>query len=205
MLDGIDSVNWASLRHAYGSADDVPDLLRALASRDEDKRKNAIDELFGNIWHQGTVYPATAAAVPFLYELLNAPNVPAKSDIAGLLACIAAGSGYLEVHGISEFGERTWRKILSEKGKSLEDEMEREASETRSVRRAAATRLLGLLPYLSDPEPGIRRVVADAFGCYPEYKEATLPELRKAAKAEKEEEVQEALTESIERLEDAED
>jgi hypothetical protein len=205
MLDGIDSVDWASLRHAYGSADDVPDLLRALASGDEDQRKNAVYELFGNIWHQGTVYPATAAAVPFLYELLSAPNVPAKSDIAGLLACIAAGSGYLEVHSVGDFGEKTWRKILSEKGKSLEDEVKREASETNSVRRAAAARLLDLLPYLRDPEPENRRVVAEAFGCYPEYKKRTLPELRKAATAETEEEVQEAIAESIERLGETEE
>ena len=205
MLDGIDSIDWASLRHAYGSAADVPELLGALASSDEEKRKKAIYELFGNIWHQGTVYPATEAAVPFLYELLNAPSVPAKSEIAGLLACIAAGSGYLEVHSVGDFGEKTWRKILSERGKSLEEEVEREATEINGVRRAAATRLLDLLPYLHDPEPENRRVIAEAFGCYPEFKTKTLPELRKAAKSETDEEVQEALSESIERLEEAED
>ncbi|MGN6506944.1 MAG: hypothetical protein ACTHM6_15420 [Tepidisphaeraceae bacterium] len=204
MLDGIDSIDWASLRHAYGSAADVPGLLRALASPDEVKRKNAIYELFGNIWHQGTVYPATAAAVPFLYDLLNAPNVPPKSEIAALLACIAVGSGYLEVHSVGDFGEKTWRDIVSEKGKSLEDEIEREATETNRVRRAAAARLLDLLPYLRDSEPENRRVVAEAFGCYPEYQKTTLPELRKIAATETDEEVQVALAESIERLEGAE-
>src|SRR5688572_7894632 len=80
MLDGIDSIDWASLNHAYGSAEDVPGLLRQLTSDDDEKRQEAIYELFGNIWHQGTVYPATAVAVPFLYELLNAPGIAGKSD-----------------------------------------------------------------------------------------------------------------------------
>ena len=58
MLDGLDLIDWASLQHAYDSAADVPDLLRDLASTNEEKRKNAIYKLFGNIWHQGTVYPS---------------------------------------------------------------------------------------------------------------------------------------------------
>jgi hypothetical protein len=203
MLEGIDSINWASLRHAYGSAEDVPDLLRALASADKEKRKDAVYELFGNIWHQGTVYPATAAAIPFLYELLNSPHVPAKSDIAGLLACIAAGSGYLDVHRVSASGEERWRKILTKRGKSLEDELQREAAVTNSVRRATSVRLLDLLPHLRDREPENRRVIAEAFGYYPEHKGIVLPELHKASNAETEREVQLALADSIERLEEA--
>lgn len=73
MLEDLDGVDWASLEHAYGEAADVPDLLRALLSTDSEVREEAVYELFGNIWHQGTVYPASAAAVPFLYELLTAP------------------------------------------------------------------------------------------------------------------------------------
>ncbi|MDZ7617237.1 MAG: PBS lyase, partial [Patescibacteria group bacterium] len=74
MLEGLDTVDWASLRHAYGEATDVPGLLSALLSPDPKLREEATCELFGNIWHQGTVYPASAAAVPFLYELLTAPD-----------------------------------------------------------------------------------------------------------------------------------
>jgi hypothetical protein len=203
MLDGLDSVDWKSLRHAYGSAEDVPALLRALASGDEEQRKQAIYELSGNIWHQGTVYAATAAAVPFLYELLNAPSVPMKSDIAGLLACIAAGSGYLEVHSVGEYGERVSREILSEQGKTLEDELKREAQETLSVHRAASARLLDLLPYLFDADSWNRMAVAQALGCYPEFSEAALPELRKAAKSETEEAIQSAIADSIQLLESA--
>ncbi len=62
---GLDSVRWAELEHAYGPADDLPGILRALAG-DEDQSAEALDELWGSILHQGTVYGATAQAVPFL-------------------------------------------------------------------------------------------------------------------------------------------
>jgi hypothetical protein len=146
MLENLDAVDWASLTHAFGDATDVPGLLRSLLSSDSQVREETMGELFGNIWHQGTVYPATAAAVPFLYELLNAPEVQDKADIALLLACIADGSGYLEVHAVGDFGEPTWRKMLGEEGKSLEDEVAREAAETALVRRAASAGLRDLLP-----------------------------------------------------------
>src|SRR5207248_2283185 len=93
-----DRIDWAGLSHAYGPAADVPDLLRTLASDDADERREALYELYGNIWHQGTVYQATAHAVPFLVELLQSPGVQDKPEILRLLQALAGGSSYLEVH-----------------------------------------------------------------------------------------------------------
>ncbi len=200
MLERLDTVDWASLTHAYGPATDVPALLRALLSSDAKERERAVYDLFGNIWHQGTVYPATAAAVPFLYELLTAPNVPGKSDIAQLLACIADGVGYLEVHAVGDFGEPTWRRILGEQGKTLEGELERERVEVAAVRRAASAGLPSLIPYLRDSEPEIRRLVAVALGNYPEHAALSLAALEAAAASESDEEVRGALQESKARL-----
>lgn len=200
MLEGLDKVDWASLTHAYGEATDVPTLLRSLLSPDAKERERAVYDLFGNIWHQGTVYPATAAAVPFLYELLTAPGVPGKTDVAQLLACIADGVGYLEVHAVGDFGEPTWRKMLGEKGKTLEEEMEREHAEITSVRRAASKGLPHLIPYLRDDEPEIRRLVAVALGNYPEHAGVSLPALAAAEASESDEEVLAAVKESKARL-----
>ncbi|MFF4322538.1 hypothetical protein [Streptomyces sp. NPDC001568] len=71
MLDGIDDIDWAELEHAYGQADDVPALLRAAGSTDARVREEATDELFSSLCHQGTVYSATAAAVPFVARLVT--------------------------------------------------------------------------------------------------------------------------------------
>jgi HEAT repeat protein len=108
MLEKLDSIDWSSLSHAYGEASDVPDIIRALASDDPETREEAISELHGNIWHQGTVYEATPYAVPFLIELLKADTVKGKDAILGLLSSIAEGSSYLDVHQDMDyfFGER---------------------------------------------------------------------------------------------------
>jgi hypothetical protein len=68
VLEGLDAVGWAGLIHAYGAAGDVPALLRRAGSGGEGARA-AISKLYGCLFHQGTVYPATEAAVPFLAEL----------------------------------------------------------------------------------------------------------------------------------------
>ncbi|MFF0449836.1 HEAT repeat domain-containing protein [Streptomyces sp. NPDC004609] len=67
----LDGVRWAELEHAYGDAEDVPDMLRGLVG-DEEQASEALDELWGSVIHQGTVYGATAETVPFLARLAAA-------------------------------------------------------------------------------------------------------------------------------------
>jgi hypothetical protein len=98
MLEGLDSVDWQHLTHAYGPATDVPDVIRALVSADKETREQALYELYGTIWHQGTVYQATAYAVPFLIELLKDKMVQDKDGILDLLSCIARGRSGLDAH-----------------------------------------------------------------------------------------------------------
>lgn len=57
----------------------------------------ALRELHGNIWHQHTVYEATAFAVPFLVEIVQ-NQVPAQEEILSLVALLATGTSYLRVH-----------------------------------------------------------------------------------------------------------
>jgi hypothetical protein len=101
-LDELDQVPWSTLEHAYGPATDVPALIRDLSSAHKEKREKAIYELHGNIWHQGTVYEATAYAVPFLVGLLFTNKPENRVDILLLLAEIADGKSYIDVHGSSE-------------------------------------------------------------------------------------------------------
>jgi HEAT repeat protein len=98
MLDGLDKIDWGSLHHATGPAIDVPGNIRALASTDKKVREEALSELFGTIWQKGTVYEASAPAVPFLIELLREPSVEAKIEILDLLACLASASPHIDIH-----------------------------------------------------------------------------------------------------------
>jgi hypothetical protein len=87
LLEGLGEIPWADLSHAYGPAEDVPGLLRAIASGDAEAAKSAAHELYGNIWHQGTVYEATSHAVPFLARMAAAGV--ASGDLAYLLGFVA--------------------------------------------------------------------------------------------------------------------
>lgn len=91
MLEKLDSINWRKLKHAYGSASDVPKQIRALTSQDPKIRKDTIWSLCGNIFHQGTRYQATPYAIPFLFELLQSDEVKEKENIIFLLIKLALG------------------------------------------------------------------------------------------------------------------
>ncbi|WP_405817557.1 hypothetical protein OG241_23470 [Streptomyces sp. NBC_01390] len=87
VLADLDQMDWSRLRHAYGSAEDVPALLRDLASAVEETAAEAEQELWSSIVHQGTVYTATAVAVPFLARLVV--EGVRQSALVGMLGVIA--------------------------------------------------------------------------------------------------------------------
>jgi hypothetical protein len=91
-LSGVDDVPWDRLHHAYGTADDVPDLLRALRSSDEEMRSQAHYRLRGNIYHQGTRWEASSHAVPFLVELAVDSGTPQRALVVQLLRIVGLGN-----------------------------------------------------------------------------------------------------------------
>lgn len=199
-LQGLSAVDWSAVSHAYGPATDVPALLRAFVSDVPDHREFACKLLFQTIWHQGTVYEATAVAVPFLYQLLEADGVLDKSSVAHLLATIADGHSYLECHANTPMMAATWESILAKDGKTLDAELARELGHVTATKRAVARRLDVLYPYLRDPEPEIRRSVAFTVGCFPEIAARLLPDLQAAYREESDEYARGALGEVIDRL-----
>ncbi|MFI7148658.1 HEAT repeat domain-containing protein [Nonomuraea sp. NPDC050022] len=93
MLASLDTIDWADLTHAYGRAKDVPDQIRALRSPDPGIRDKALHSLYGNIFHQGTRFEASAHAVPFLLELVADPETPDRPAVLHLLTQLAIGYG----------------------------------------------------------------------------------------------------------------
>ncbi|HKI52586.1 MAG TPA: HEAT repeat domain-containing protein [Anaerolineales bacterium] len=207
-MEGLDRIDWSKLRHAYGEATDVPNQIRSLLSEDKKMRDDAMYELCGNIIHQGTVYEASAYAVPFLQELLKAPDTPDKVAIAVLLAGMACGNDVYHgilgndkiMQGITY--EEIWRNILAKQGKVLEEEVEK------GIQHAEATRLTVekerhlLYLYLQDEEPFVRAMVAESLAKFPKYSDETLPLLEKALAVESDEDVKESIVNSINDLRD---
>lgn len=198
MLEGLDTIDWKSLTHAHCAAINVPDLLRSLLSEDAEERMDACATLHEHIWHQGNVFPASAAAVPFLYELLTHPDTPDKGGIVSLLGCIATGEGIWQ-YNIRHDGEEMWCRILANQGKSLEQKLAEEAAAMRAIHHAVAAGLRYLLPYLNDKE-GLAPLVAEALGNFPEHTSWLMPAINAALESESDEQLRHVLTESKARL-----
>ncbi len=177
MLENLDEIPWEKLEHAYGEAKDVPGLIRKLASKDIKEREDALWYLYGNIWHQGTVYEATSFAVPFLIELLENP-VPDKDKILVYLSNVASGYSYLDVHQNMSFYDE--RRNNEEFDKELNQELE-------WVRNSHEAVLEGCPVYrelLDDEEPSVRAASAYVLGIFSEKADENLPVLKKHIKNE---------------------
>ncbi len=109
-LAGLGDVPWIELTHAYGSAEDVPVLLRRLQG-DGRERDEALYALRGNIWHQGTTYDATAFAVPFLARLAEA-DASLAPELLFDLGAIAEGRPY--EHGARVHDARSGERPIPE-------------------------------------------------------------------------------------------
>ncbi|MET7286512.1 hypothetical protein [Streptomyces sp. NPDC005573] len=90
----LDEHPWATVRHAYGPAEDLPGLLRAFAEGGEGAEE-ALDELYGSIVHQGTVYAAGIDAAPYLARI--AASGRQTVDALLLLGCLAESE---DEHGV---------------------------------------------------------------------------------------------------------
>lgn len=164
-------MRWADLSHAYGPADDVPELLRGLTDADPEVRADAIDELYGNIWHQGTVYSSTAYAVPFLARIVADRSVANRASVLGLLASISAGSGYVQVH--RQFMQR-WS---APDPRELDDQEVAEEQWVSAARNAVIDAGPGLLDLLDDDDVEVRRTLPYALGGLPEIAGVLAPRL----------------------------
>jgi hypothetical protein len=199
-LNGLDDVPWSALTHAYGSAADVPALIRSLASSDDVERRDAHHELRTNIWHQGTVYEATIHALPFFVELLRGPSTPDRGTLAQLVAIIITGEspprGLWEIPGaINPFTKEPFAKPADAddrvaKGRELVQEIRRRGEEAVDL----------LVPFLRDPVPYTRLTSANALGLYPARADALVPALRAAVTGEEDQEVLEAMHDSLKLL-----
>ncbi|MFD5861503.1 HEAT repeat domain-containing protein [Streptomyces chartreusis] len=92
MFEGLDGIDWASMEHAYGTAEEIPALLWALRSPHTEERRTALDRFYGAVHHQGDVYPCTAASLPFLFELAADGATPDRAAVVELLVSIGRES-----------------------------------------------------------------------------------------------------------------
>ncbi|MFJ4947178.1 HEAT repeat domain-containing protein [Streptomyces sp. NPDC088760] len=175
MFTGIDEVDWASLRHAHGSAEDVPGWLRALASADTAERATALDGMYSAVHHQGRVYDSTLACVPFLFAMLASEEVPDRGCIVELLVSIGAETaGDAQGPGGPEG--------LTGDGRA---------------RAAVCAGAEAFAVLAGDPDPAVRRAAAGALVRFLEEPPRVLELLGRRLRAERDDCVLLALTEAL--------
>ncbi|MEU1346024.1 PBS lyase [Streptomyces sp. NPDC005776] len=181
MFAGIDEVDWASMEHAYGPADDVPELLRGLASADPSEREAALDGMYGAVHHQGDVYACTLACIPFLFELVVDPAVPDRGGVVELLTSI----GGIDIDE-EDIGE---------------DEDDAEGAANYAMAAAAVSAGAGVFfALMADDDPGVRVSAPLALATLHGSPARVLTLLRERLTVEPDDEVRLALVEAAGRL-----
>jgi HEAT repeat protein len=145
----LEAVDWAGLKHNYGTAEDVPELLRRCAGTDPDDAEDAAFHLLNHLYHQGGwVCPAAAAALPFVLRLAAAPQVTPRRTLLELVGRLAAEAGEVEARFLDPHWPAAWERHLPD-----------------------------VLALLADPAPEIRRAAADVIGACADPGEGALPAL----------------------------
>ncbi|MFF3018264.1 HEAT repeat domain-containing protein [Streptomyces sp. NPDC057939] len=204
LLAGLDDIDWTALGHAYGSAADVPGLLRMVCGPDEEAPESAFGSLFGNIFHQGTRYSASPYAVPFLARIAVAGPVGARADALLLLTRLAIDwhDEYDLPLGIDTAAWRAAAISPEETLRWYDEQIAAESDQDRldDLREARAYCAAGhpmdaregalrsydavraqlpvLLELLGDRDPDIRTKTAYLLGWFPEEATTTLPPLQ---------------------------
>lgn len=89
ILKDMRHVPWHELRHAQGSASQVPGTLSRIAWGDSESAEDALSDL-GRWIGAMAAFDATVATVPFLWELAAMETVKDRAGVLALLGTILA-------------------------------------------------------------------------------------------------------------------
>jgi hypothetical protein len=107
IIGDLDTVNWHELNHMFGTAEDVPRLLRGLLAEDYLSANVVWELLTEKLLHQGTVERATLVILPYFFRLL-ASDEELFQFMALSFLCALAEAGRSEMKFQEE---RLWGEI----------------------------------------------------------------------------------------------
>ncbi|GHO89403.1 HEAT repeat domain-containing protein [Dictyobacter formicarum] len=147
--------------------------------------------------HQGSVYEATALAVPFLLAILADPQTPDKREFIHFLAHIGCNGLYLN-HRYQCLSTQHYSRMAKDadpiswrEENALYEQLHEDTH--RSFREGLSIFLL----LLSDPDPVVRQEVAFLLAAFPEARAMLLPPLITQLRCEENEYVQCSLLLSL--------
>lgn len=165
VLAGLSDVAWARLEHAHGPADDVPDLLRALARPAPQWTAVLTELLADDLLHQGSCYSATPAALPFLARLAARGALPAALRLELYLWLVTAAGQWAAslVRDAPRAGDEGVAPVA--------------AAWTQDAHLALATELPMLVEGWADEPPAVRYASACLVALYPQPPELPADEV----------------------------
>lgn len=85
--DQINQIDWSALSHAYGSAEDIPEAIEALA--DPERVEFAVDSFYDALLHQQSIYSATGPAVVAAARMIVEGRCADPEDVGVMLLYFA--------------------------------------------------------------------------------------------------------------------
>mgnify|MGYP000176036274 CR=1 FL=1 len=82
-----DQIDWSALSHAYGSAEDIPEAIEALA--DPERVESAVDSFYDALLHQQSIYSATGPAVVAAARMIVEGRCADPEDVGVILLYFA--------------------------------------------------------------------------------------------------------------------
>ncbi|WP_435972247.1 HEAT repeat domain-containing protein [Streptomyces sp. Qhu_M48] len=161
MINDLERIDWASLEHAYGPADDVPGWLLGMASPDAEVRDKAFRDFYNQALHQGSVYTSTVASLPFLFAMADDPATPDRGAVVALL--LSVGREVIDA-------EEIYAVICGPDG--AESTI---YPDTANLMREHAD---AFVSYASDPDPRVRKAAIESLGLFLDDAERAVALLR---------------------------
>jgi hypothetical protein len=94
------TLDWSHLKHAYGSASDLPQLFDEVG--DPELADVAWEELWASLYHQGSVYTASFAALPVLADIATGRKAGGCWQALGLAGRIVVEEQQLHEPGYAQ-------------------------------------------------------------------------------------------------------
>lgn len=90
-------MDWSRLKHAYGSASDLPRLFDEVG--DPELADVAWEELWSSLYHQGSVYTASFATLPLLADIATGRKPGNRWQALALAGRVVVGERQLHEPG----------------------------------------------------------------------------------------------------------
>ncbi|MEU4157981.1 hypothetical protein [Actinoplanes sp. NPDC026670] len=179
----VDAVNWVSLTRDPRASTGVPAALHALWSTDEFLRRSAYNYLAGTLVQQGSRFPVSIAAIPFLIDVIADPAAGDRFGACQLLRLIAIGDETLWLI------ERPNPAALRATPAPEQWDM--------AAYDAVRARIPAFLAALNDYDPAVRMHTAHLLSWFPEERHVVVPALTRVIESEPADSVDVAAVASV--------